>query len=160
GRYRGAPVVRVRSVGLPGYRDFPIGLPDRAVERALASFRPDLVHLASPVALGAVGQRAATRLGLPTVAVYQTDVAGFARHYGVRAEAAIGRWMGRIHRRADRTLVPSTSSYAQLESWGVRDLHVWRRGVSLELFGPENRDPELHRRWIRNRSGEMVVGYV
>ena len=102
--YRGAPVVRVRSMGLPGYKSFSLGLPDPAVERALAEFRPDVVHLASPILLGAVGLRAARRLDLPTVAVYQTDIAGFARQYGVRAEGAVGRWVGRIHRRADRTL--------------------------------------------------------
>ena len=108
--HAGVPVVRVRSVGLPGYRSFPIGLPDPAVERAIAGFRPDVVHLASPIVLGAVGLRVARRLDIPTVAVYQTDVAGFARHYGLRADVPTARWVGRIHRRATRTLVPSRSS--------------------------------------------------
>ena len=60
-RYRTVPVVRVRYLGLPGYRSFSLGLPDAAVERALAEFRPDVVHLASPISLGAVGLRAARR---------------------------------------------------------------------------------------------------
>jgi phosphatidylinositol alpha 1,6-mannosyltransferase len=159
-RYRTARVVRVRSVCLPRYRSFPVGLPDPAVERALTDFGPDLVHLASPIALGAVGLRAAERLGIPTLAVYQTDVAGFSRRYGLRAEAAIGRWVGRIHRRVDRTLAPSTSSVAQLSQLGVTDLHLWRRGVSLGLFGPENRDEDLHAAWTRRERGPVVVGYV
>ena len=112
----GVPVVRVRSLGLPGYKSFPLGLPDAAVERAFARFRPDVVHLASPIVLGAVGLRAARRHGIPTVAVYQTDIAGFARHYGVRAEVLVDRWVRRLHRRCSRTLVPSSSSYAQLEA--------------------------------------------
>ena len=33
--YRTAPVVRVRSMALPGYRSFPLGLPDAAVDRTL-----------------------------------------------------------------------------------------------------------------------------
>ncbi|MGZ4496906.1 MAG: glycosyltransferase family 4 protein [Nocardioides sp.] len=156
--YDGVPVVRVRSVGLPGYRSFPIGLPDAALERALAAFRPDVVHLASPIALGAVGMRAARRLGIPTVAVYQTDVAGFARHYRVRADLLTSAWVGRLHRRADRTLVPSRTSYAQLEAMGVGNLHVWRRGVDLDLFGPDRRDRALHAAWAPH--GETVVGYV
>jgi phosphatidylinositol alpha 1,6-mannosyltransferase len=126
----------------------------------MADFRPDVVHLASPVALGAVGLRAARRLGIPTVAVYQTDVAGFARQYGVPADAVVGRWVGRIHRRATRTLVPSRSSYTQLEGLGVTDLHLWRRGVSLDLFGPDNRSQELHEHWTRRRRDQVVVGYV
>lgn len=158
--YRQATVVRTRSVGLPAYRSFTLGLPDAEVERALADFRPDVVHLASPVALGAVGLRAARRLGVPTVAVYQTDVGGFARQYGLQADAAIGRWVARLHRRADRTLVPSTASYARLEAHGVGDLHLWRRGVSLDLFDPDRRDRELHRRWTGCHRDHVVVGYV
>jgi phosphatidylinositol alpha 1,6-mannosyltransferase len=157
--YRGVPVVRARSLGLPGYRSFPVGLPDPSVERALARFRPDLVHLASPIALGAVGLRAARRLGVPVLAVYQTDVAGFARHYGLRADAVVDRWVGRLHRRCDRTLVPSSTSLAQLAALGVPDLHVWRRGVSLDLFGPDRRDPGLHRAWS-SAGRDVVVGFV
>jgi phosphatidylinositol alpha 1,6-mannosyltransferase len=158
--YRNVRVVRVRSMGLPGYRSFTLGLPDSAVERELAAFQPDLVHLASPIMLGAQGLRAARKLGLPTVAVYQTAVAGFARHYGVAAEAPIAKWVGRIHRRANRTLVPSTSSYAQLEALGVGNMHVWGRGVSLDLFGPERRNADIHAHWTRRRPGDVVVGYV
>lgn len=159
--HEGVPVVRVRSVGLPGYRSFPIGLPDPAVERAIAGFRPDVVHLASPIVLGAVGLRAARRLGIPTVAVYQTDVAGFARHYGLRADIPTARWVGRIHRRATRTLAPSRASYAQLEAMGVSNLHLWRRGVSLDLFRPERRSEEQRACWSGAAAGrEVVVGYV
>lgn len=158
-RHGRAEVVRVRSVALPGYRSFPIGLPDAAVERALTDFRPDVVHLASPVMLGVVGLRAARSLGVPTVAVYQTDVSAFVRQYGVRGPGVIDRWVARIHRRSSRTLVPSSTSYAQLAALGVSNLHVWRRGVSLDLFGPQHRDPELHAAFARRR-GHVVVGYV
>jgi phosphatidylinositol alpha 1,6-mannosyltransferase len=160
GSYRGVEVVRVRSVGVPGYRSFPLGLPDSVVVRSLAGFRPDVVHLASPIMLGAVGLRAARRLDLPTVAVYQTDIAGFARQYGIRADAVLARWVGRIHRRSTRTLVPSTASYAQLHALGVHDLHVWRRGISLDLFAPEHRSEALHQRWTGRHGDQVVVGYV
>lgn len=157
--YGDVPVVRVRSVALPGYRSFPLGLPDRAVHRTLVEHRPDVVHLASPIALGAVGLRAARRLDLPTIAVYQTDIAGFARQYGIRAEPAIARWVGHIHRRVSRTLVPSTASHRQLEALGVPQLHVWRRGVELDLFHPGRRSDRLRRRWLDGRD-DVVVGFV
>lgn len=159
-RHRDVPVVRVRSMGIPGYRSFPLGLPDPAVERTMHEFAPDLVHLASPIVLGAVGLRAARRLGIPTLAVYQTDIGGFARHYGIRADAAVARWVGALHRRVDRTLVPSTASREQLARLGVADLHVWRRGVSLDLFGPEHRDPGLNARWAGPGADRVVVGFV
>lgn len=155
----GARVVRVRSISLPGYRSFSLGLPDAAVERALAEFVPDVVHLASPIMLGAVGLRVARKLGIPTVAVYQTDIAAFARQYGIRALPIIEMWVGRIHRRCSRTLVPSSSSHAQLTALGVANLHTWRRGVSLDLFGDRHRSAELHFGFARG-PGQVVVGYV
>jgi phosphatidylinositol alpha 1,6-mannosyltransferase len=161
--YSGVPVVRARSIPLPGYTSFQLGLPDRAVEVALADFRPDVVHLASPIALGAVGLRAARKLALPTVAVYQTDVAGFARQYGIRASAATARWLGRIHRRADLSLAPSRSAVAQLEAMGIDDAYIWGRGVDLDLFNPARRNEDLHDRWARGLHGglaQVVVGYV
>jgi len=159
GDYRGVRVVRARSIAVPMYKSFPLGLPDRSVEEALAEFGPDVVHLASPIALGWVGLRAARRLGIPTVAVYQTDIPGFLRQYGVPADAPVAKWVGRIHRRSTRTLVPSRSSYAQLEGLGVPNLHVWGRGVDLDLFGPENRTSELHDKWARagKKNGDLVV---
>jgi phosphatidylinositol alpha 1,6-mannosyltransferase len=161
--YRGVPVVRSRCVQLPGYRSFALGLPDPAVHRALERFRPDVVHLASPVLLGACGLRAARCLGVPTVAVYQTDLGGFAGQYAVPAGRLLDRWTARVHQGADRTLVPSRSSWAQLEALGVGNLHLWRRGVDLELFGPDRRSRQVHDTWARveARGGpRTVVGFV
>lgn len=160
--YRGVPVVRVRSVGLPGYRSFPVGLPDSALSRTLDRFGPDLVHLASPIALGAVGLRAARRYDLPTVAVYQTDVSGFARRYGVGADLVadqvVDRWVGRLHKRVDRTLVPSSASLNQVAALGVGNLHLWRRGIDLDLFSPSRRSPAINQHWTCGR--QVAVGYV
>ena len=160
--YRGVPVVRVRSVGLPGYRSFPIGLPDSALSRTLDRFRPDLVHLASPIALGALGLRAARRHELPTVAVYQTDVSGFARRYGIGAvlgtDQVVDRWVGHLHRGVDRTLVPSSASLEQVAALGVPNLHLWRRGVDLGLFDPGRRSGAINARWTCG--GRVAVGYV
>lgn len=158
--YGEVPVVRARSFGIPGYRAFPVGLPDPAIERAMADFAPDLVHLASPFVLGAWGLRSARRLGLPTVAVFQTDIAGFARQYpwAVRADRGVWAWVRRLHSRCDRTLAPSSASMAQLVQAGVPRVQHWGRGVNLDLFDPGLRD-EAWRREI-SPDGRPIVGYV
>src|SRR3977135_4418924 len=83
GSYHGAPVVRIPALDLPVVDSVPIGVPTRKVVTALRDFGPDVVHLAAPVIVGARGLWAARRLGVPTVAVYQTDIAGFADSYGL-----------------------------------------------------------------------------
>jgi phosphatidylinositol alpha 1,6-mannosyltransferase len=155
----GTPVVRVPAVDLRRVSSLPVGVPTRRVLTALADFRPDVVHLASPFVLGARGLQAARRLGLPTVAVYQTDVAGFAGSYGLGLTArAAWRWTKRLHSLADRTLAPSTWAVEALEEHGVPRVHRWGRGVDVDLFRPGRRDHDLRRRLAPN--GELLVGYV
>ncbi|MEU4739426.1 glycosyltransferase family 1 protein [Actinosynnema sp. NPDC023658] len=155
----GTPVVRVPSVDLPRFSSLPVGVPTRRVLTALADFRPDVVHLASPFVIGARGLSAARRLGVPTVAVYQTDVAGFAGHFGLGLTArAAWRWTRRLHVQADRTLAPSTWAVEALRAHGVPRVHRWGRGVDVELFHPGRRDDAL--RASLAPGGELLVGYV
>ncbi|MFD3400894.1 glycosyltransferase family 4 protein [Kribbella sp. NPDC058693] len=158
--YGDVPVIRARSFRTPGYKEYPVGLPDPSIERAMADFKPDLVHLASPFIIGAYGLRAARKLGLPTVAIFQTDIAGFARQYPwyAAADRGIWRWVRRTHSRADRTLAPSTASVDALVQGGVPRVHLWGRGVNLDLFDPKHRDEQ----WRRQISpdGKPIVGYV
>lgn len=157
--YRGAPVVRIPSVDLPVVSSLPIGVPTRTVLRALASFRPDVVHLASPFVVGARGVAAAQRLRIPSVAVYQTDVAGFAESYGLGLAArAAWRWLGRVHRMADRTLAPSSDAVDQLRQRGIPRVHRWGRGVDIGRFAPEHADPRLRAHLAPD--GELLVGFV
>ena len=157
--YAGAAVVRAVSVPVPRYRSLAIGLPSPRVEAAMRLFRPDVVHLASPVALGAHGVAVARRLGVPAVAVYQTDVAAFLARYGlVVAQPATWRWLQWIHRRAALTLAPSTHAVQVLARHGIGGVEVWRRGVDAARFHPRHRSPELRRRLAPG--GEVLVGYV
>lgn len=152
------PVVRVPSVPLPGYRQVRLALPGRKVAAAIAAHRAELVHLASPFVIGAHGTAAAERLGLPSVAVYQTDLGGYARTYLGLGEAAAWHRLRTLHSAADRTLAPSTASAADLERHGIPRVHLWPRGVDSARFDPAHRDPGL-RRSLAPR-GELLVGYV
>ncbi|GDY29424.1 glycosyltransferase family 4 protein [Gandjariella thermophila] len=153
------PVVRVPAVDLPVVSSLPIGVPTRKVLTALAGFAPDVVHLASPFVLGARGLSAARRLGVPTVAVYQTDVAGFAGSYGLGLTArAAWRWTRRLHTLASRTLAPSGWAVDALREHGVPRVFRWARGVDTNLFRPSRRDDRLRAELAPN--GELLVGYV
>jgi phosphatidylinositol alpha 1,6-mannosyltransferase len=160
--YAGAPVVRVPSVSLPGNDDSLVGLSSkRRIAATLRDFTPDVVHLASPAWLGRVGMSAAARLGMPTVAVFQTDLAGFARGYRfwrVVGDEVIWSWLRRIHDHADRTLAPSTATMTQLASHGFPRVARWGRGVDLVRFHPAHRDEGLRRDLAPN--DEVLVGYV
>ncbi|MFF2217688.1 glycosyltransferase family 4 protein [Streptomyces antibioticus] len=152
------PVVRVPSLPLPGYPQVRVALPSRRVAAAIADHRADLVHLAGPFVLGVRGMAAAARLGIPAVAVYQTDLAGYARTYVHAGEAAAWRRIRSVHAAADLTLAPSSAALYDLETHGVPRVKLWRRGVDTERFRPDRRDEALRRALAPN--GELIVGYV
>jgi phosphatidylinositol alpha 1,6-mannosyltransferase len=159
-RYLGYPVHQVPALA---YRRFPVGLPSPAVQGILADFAPDVLHAASPFLLGAQGIAAAKRLGVPSVAVYQTDVARYAARHGLAAATGLAwRMVRRAHENADLTLVPSSASQRDLEEAGVQRLDRWGRGVDTALFTPNRRSSPgataLRRRL--SPSGEVVIGYV
>jgi phosphatidylinositol alpha 1,6-mannosyltransferase len=157
--YGAARVVRTPSIPLPGYRDFRLGRPWPGLASTLRAFDPDVVHLASPAALGAQAAFTARRLGLPVVAVYQTDLAGFARRYGLTgSERAVWSWLRTIHGAAARTLAPSRHAVSELRRNGVARVDRWARGVDLARFAPPRRDLDLRARLAP--AGELLVGYV
>ncbi len=157
--HAGQPVRLTRGVALPFYRSFVLGVPSRQVTGVLADFEPDVIHLAAPLTLGASGVAAARRLDVPAVAVFQTDVVGFARRYGLRgADHLVWAWIRRIHEQADRTLAPSRPTMEELGRRGVPRLALWRRGVDGRRFDPSHRSEALRARLAPD--GEVLVGYV
>lgn len=148
------PVVRLTSVPVPRYRNFRVAMPGPPLRSAVDRHRAELVHLASPFILGA------SRARLPTLAVYQTDMPGYARVYGTGplGEAAAWGWVRRIHNAADRTLAPSTASADSLRANGIERVWVWGRGVDTGLFNPGRRSERLRRELAPG--GEVLAGYV
>ena len=159
--YCGARVKRVPALPLNSLLKIgmPIAVPSRKLEYLLDGFAPDLLHLASPFVLGAYSARIAKRLEIPTLSVYQTDIAGFARHYGLNmAHSSLQKIVGKIHSSTDRTLAPSTAACRDLLKFGVPNVHLWRRGVNKTLFSPEKKNASLRHSW--SAEGKIIVGYV
>ncbi|MBV8236271.1 MAG: glycosyltransferase family 1 protein [Acidimicrobiia bacterium] len=155
----GATVVRVPSMTLPVYRSLQVGRPTSHVVHTLEAFAPDVIHLAAPAVLGMAGLQAAEALGVPSVAVFQTDLVGFARRYHLSPLAPpLWSWLRRLHNRATVTLAPSTSTAWELRAHGVERVELWARGVDTERFTPAHRDRMLRRRLSPDR--RPIVGYI
>jgi len=158
--YAGFPVHQVPAVA---YRQFPVGLPSPQVQRVLDDFAPDVLHAASPFLLGAQALSAARKRGTPSVAIYQTDVAGFARRNRLGLTTRFAwQLVRRVHEQADLTLAPSSSALEDCAGAGIPRLDRWGRGVDLERYHPRNRDSEGARalRALLSSGGETVIGYV
>ena len=157
--YLGFKIKHVPSIAMK--RLIPMGLPKKELEPFIEGFSPDVIHLASPIFLGHYVARLARKTNIPTVSVYQTDIAGFARHYGLTvAHNTLKRWVARIHSTTDLTLAPSAWACRDLESSGVKNVKLWKRGVDLVNFTSEKRDEELRAEFLQKRGAKYVIGYV
>ncbi len=150
--YRGFPVRTVRGIRVDGLR-----LRGRTaeLERHLHDFAPDVVHVASPHGLGPRGLNAADHLGIPSVAVFQTDLPGRLAHPSAKS-------LRRALSVAGMTLAPSAAAMQQLAAHGVPRVGRWARGVDTTVYHPNRRDSELTRELRRCLApgGETIVGYV
>ena len=157
--HEGVRVHRVPSRMFPKVTSLPLGVPRPRMVGVLRGFDPDVVHLASPALLGYGGLHAARYLGVPTVAVFQTDVAGFAESYGIGIAARRrGRGPGTC------TAGPTARWRRRRRRWktllriGIPRVHKWARGVDITGYAPSARDEQLRRQW--SPDGKPIVGFV
>jgi phosphatidylinositol alpha 1,6-mannosyltransferase len=155
----GIRVHRVPSRMFPKVTTLPLGMPTPRLMSVLRGFDPDVMHLASPALLGYGGLRAARRLGVPTVAVYQTDVPGFAASYGIpMTTRAAWAWFRHLHGLADRTLAPSSATMESLVAQRIPRVYRWARGVDVIRYAPSARSEALRQHW--SPDGKPIIGFV
>ncbi len=158
--FNGFRTYRVPSVP---FFQFQLGLPNPFVAKILDDFKPDVVHAASPVLLGAQAVAWAQRNFVPSVAIFQTDIAAYAERYGFKAlRPFVDRAMANFHAGATINLAPTTEVSEYLRRIGLSNVSVWGRGVDLDLYHPNRKSGEGALS-LRNQiapNGEKVVGFV
>lgn len=159
-RYLGFEVIRTASFPL---KQFNVAVPGLWLQNAISDFNPDLVHVASPFILGGQAIAAAERLGIPSVAIYQTELSGYMERYNLAAaKPLLDKAVAAIHAPATLNLAPTKQTAEYLKGLGVRSVDVWGRGVDLDLFHPNRKTEDataaLRAKWAPN--GEKIVGYV
>jgi glycosyltransferase involved in cell wall biosynthesis/predicted metal-dependent phosphoesterase TrpH len=138
----------VAEVDVPFYNGLKIGVPSViALTEALSEGRYDLVHVCSPGPAGLGAWGVAKVLELPLLGSYHTELAAYAglrsgfNHVEPIANYALGRFYGGC----DVVLSPSLATDQKLQEIGVEAALIgrWDRGVDLERFDPQLRDPNL-----------------
>jgi len=154
--FAGAPVLPSHHLTLRG---FNVGLSRPSGKGLLAKFKevdftPDIIHAASPFGpLGTAAIRAAKRLNVPCVAVYQTNMPEYLVRSGAGIVSGLAKWHAAgLHNSADLMLVPSSAAHKDLLDWGV----------DAKLFNPDQTNSgatQLLREKIAP-DGEPIIGYV
>jgi glycosyltransferase involved in cell wall biosynthesis len=127
------------SVPAPSYPEIRLALaPGWHIARQIKAFRPHAIHIATEGPIGMAMRRYCRRHRLPFTTSYHTR---YPEYLSARWPIPISvsyAWLRRFHGAAARTFVSSQSLHSQLSQRGFEQLHLWRRGVNLELFRPLN----------------------
>jgi len=159
-RYAGAHVFTAPGVPIPFYPELRLLLPPPAFATCLQRFRPDVVHVADPMVLGAAGIRWARRLGIRLISSYHTNLSAYCGYFHLGAlERPLWSYRRHLHNACDVTLCPSRSTAQMLVQQGFERVEVWTRGVDATLFAPEWRS-DSWRAAVAGDPARPIVLYV
>lgn len=146
-RYAGARIYGAPGAPLPFYPELRALLPSPGLERRLARFHPDIVHVVDPMLLGAMGIVWAQRLGVPLISSYHTNLAAYCSYFRLgMLETPMWAYRRMLHNACDATLCPSPSTARHLRNQSFERVGLWQRGVDAALFHPARRSPAWRQR--------------
>lgn len=124
-----------RTVPCPTYPSIRLALwPGRGVSRMLDQFAPQAIHIATEGPLGHAARRYCGGRGLPFTTSFHTQ---FPEYLRLRAPVPLAwsyAYLRYFHGAAARTLVPTATQRDKLTARGFVNLHLWARGVDLNIF--------------------------
>jgi glycosyltransferase involved in cell wall biosynthesis len=161
GSYEGVPIHRVSSVPFPPYPQIKLAPINPGVGSALRDFGPELIHAVNPFVLGRGAPFYSRRLDVPLVASYHTNIAAYARFYGLGRFDRATRWYTRkLHNRAAINLCTSEATLRYLADEGVERLHLWPQGVDARRFHPDKFSKDWRVRLTNGHPAERLLLYV
>ena len=160
----GYVALRAPGFGIPFYSEMKMYVPRlRALRARVMADGADLIHLTTPGPIGLSALYVASRLGLPLVGSFHTDLGSYVRI--LSGSPRLEHWMRQYMRwpygRCERVFVPSvaTGSLLAADRIDTQRITLWGRGVDTEQFSPERRSESLRRSWGLER-GEVALLYA
>jgi len=158
--HNGFKVIRTKHFH---FKQFPVALPLMAMKKIFRDFKPDVIHVAAPFALGRQALRVARKLDIPAIAIYQTDISGYLQRYNLELlKPAVDEFVASIHRNASITLAPTPETAANLSALNAGRVDVWGRGIDLKSYDPARKQTfeveALRAKYVR--PGNLLVGFV
>ncbi len=133
-------VERFASLPFFLYPECRLAVPNtRSIRRALETFRPTLVHVATPFNLGLCGIHYARKYNVPLIASYHTHFDRYLPFYNLQwMVKMLERYMAWFHQDCARIFVPSRATREDLirKGWARDKLDVWSRGIDGRAFHP------------------------
>lgn len=145
----GVESVTLPGLPIPGYSGLKFGLPSWfKVKRALKTFSPQAIYVATEGPLGVVASMVAKRLRVPVLSGFHTNFHQYFEHYHLGLLKGLAyQYLRAFHNRTSGTVVPTQAQRNELCEYGFERVSVMSRGVDSDLFDPRHRCDELRASW-------------
>lgn len=121
----------------------------KKLNRILAEFNPDVVHISTPSPLGFFGLKYAVKKGIPVLSIYHTHYISYIKYYFKHIrflihpiESIVKKIYQKFYNKCNVVYVPTNQMTLELKECGVQKepLKLWQRGLNLKLFNSSIRD--------------------
>ncbi|KAA6438384.1 glycosyltransferase family 1 protein [Dyadobacter flavalbus] len=148
----GFDCIAVPTVTLPVNHHYTMALPYLAEEklnRKLAGFGPDIIHIATPSLLGSFALKYARENHLPVLTIYHTHFISYLDYYLSKtpflinfAKSKMISTQRNFYNYCDIIYVPSESIAFEMQHMGIEQhrIKIWKRGIDTTLFSPHKRN--------------------
>ena len=159
--FEGVPIEGIAAHKFWLYPDLPLALPSRQVGRIIQDFKPDLVHVVNPALLGVAGVYYSKHFRIPLVASFHTNIPKYVDYYRLPfLKSGLWWYFRTLHNQAKLNLCTSEPIKQELTQRRFRNVHVWQRGVDIDLFGPGCYSAAMRQRLIGEHPQNTLLLYV
>lgn len=160
--------IKVPAVSLPINSNYKMALPSLAknvIKENIKSFKPHVIHIATPSLLGNFALKYAGKHNLPVITIYHTHFISYIDYYLKHTPFLISKvkkMVSKSHKefynQCQKIYVPSLSIKEELKEIGIRPslMRLWKRGIDLTLFSPEKGDAAMLRKLTGNDQPTII----
>lgn len=158
-------IVTIPTATIPYNNTYKMALPDLCKARLfnfLDFFKPDVIHIATPSALGFFALNYALKNGIPVLSIYHTHFISYMKYYFKYlpsflinlTEGVVAKSYRNFYNKCNITYVPTTQIANELTEHGVSMQHckLWQRGINTSMFTPRKRDKSYMKSLTKNNN--------
>lgn len=159
--YAGARVVGMPVTVFSIYPSRAWSFPTSKIKPVLEQFGPDIVHVANPVLLGASAVYYASKLNIPLICSFHTNLPKYLEMYHLGAlKPMLWFYLQSLHNKAALNLVTSQAMREELEAQDIRGVTVLPRGVDTERRHPQFEDAAMRLRLCGGQRNKKLLIFV
>lgn len=133
-----SPYDGYKTFPLPTYKEIRVApFAKKDVERRVAEFEPDAIHIATEGPLGQAARSLCMKWEMPYTTSYHTQFPEYVNTRFPFIPVGLGyAFMRRFHNSGGRVMVTTQTMKDRLDERGLKNLAVWARGVDTDMFSP------------------------